>query len=75
MATSSVCPFGIWAFNGGWTSPPHWANNAFTYGCAFEHTLIPACPLPSYQKLKFGRVFYLAVWNNIATKLAIFHLP
>ncbi len=53
MATSFVCPFGIWAgtsmlFSGGRTSPPHWANNAFTHGCAFEHTTILACLLPSY---------------------------
>jgi hypothetical protein len=54
MATSFVRPFGIWTgtsmlFSGGGTSPPHWANNAFTHGCAFEHTIILACPLPSYQ--------------------------
>jgi hypothetical protein len=63
MATSYVCPFGIWAgtsmlFSGGGTSPPHWANNAFTCGCAFERTLILAWPLPPYWKPNFGRVFY-----------------
>ncbi len=54
MATSFVHPFGIWVgasmlFSGGGTSPPHWANNAFTHGCAFEHSTIPACSLPSYR--------------------------
>ncbi len=54
MATSFVCPFGIWAntsmlLNGGGTSPPHWANSAFTRGCVFEHIAIPICPLLSYR--------------------------
>jgi hypothetical protein len=51
---SYVHPFGIWvststSFNGGGTSLPHWANNVFTHGYAFEHIATLVCPLPSYQ--------------------------
>jgi hypothetical protein len=54
MAMSFVHPFRIWAdtsmsFSGVGTSPPHQANNAFTRGCAFEHTITLVRPLPSYQ--------------------------
>jgi hypothetical protein len=35
-------------FSGGGTSPPHWANNTFTCGYAFQHIATLACPLPSY---------------------------
>jgi hypothetical protein len=53
MATFFVHPFGIWvgtsmSFSGGGTSPPHWANNAFTHGCAPEHTTTPTYPLSSH---------------------------
>jgi hypothetical protein len=37
------------SFNGGGTSPPHWANRAFTFKCPFEHIAIPIHPLPSYR--------------------------
>jgi hypothetical protein len=51
--TSFVHPFGIWVstsmlISGGGASPPHWANNGFTCGCA-KHIVILACPLPSYR--------------------------
>ncbi len=34
--------------NGGRTSPPHRANNAFPYGCALGYTTTQVRPLPSY---------------------------
>jgi hypothetical protein len=37
------------SFNDGGTSSSHRANKAFTHGCAFEHIVIPTCPLPSHQ--------------------------
>jgi hypothetical protein len=51
MATSSIHSFGILVgtsmlFSGG--GPPHQANNAFTYGCVFEHITTLVHPLPSY---------------------------
>jgi hypothetical protein len=54
MATSFAYPLKIWvstsmSFNGGKTSPPHWANSPFIRGCAFEHTTTLARPLASYQ--------------------------
>jgi len=53
MAMSSVHPSKIWAgtsmsFSGGGTSPPHWANKAFTPRCAIEHIATPTHPSPSY---------------------------
>ncbi len=62
MATSFVHSFGIWVgisklFSGGGASPPHQTNNAFTYGCVFEHTTTLAHLLPSYW-CPNGRAFY-----------------
>jgi len=62
MAMSYVCPSRIWvgismSFNGGRTSPSHWANSALTCGCAFEHTTTLIHPLPSINNTN-GEAFY-----------------
>ncbi len=64
MVTSSIHPFEIWvgtsmSFSSGGTSPPNWANRAFTHGCAFEHIGTPFHPLPSYQYLEWKSILSL----------------
>jgi hypothetical protein len=61
------------SFSGGGTNPPRWANKAFIFGCAFEHTitLTPHC---HHINCPNGRAFYPCdmKWHCCKTYISLY---